>query len=123
MKLSANNYAIEPNDTWYFDRLDSEQREDEAIEEFTKNFINNIAQPWHFLNRISETHCYDFFDEALQSVYESEQKSKAFNYTLLLLWANPCSDQYSKQISAMIDDELTVIAKKEFKKNPDLFYW
>ena len=76
MKLSANNYAIEPNDTWYFDRLDSEQREDEAIEEFTKNFINNIAQPWHFLNRISETHCYDFFDELYKAFMKVSKKAK-----------------------------------------------
>lgn len=124
MKLSANSYALEPNDAWYFDRLDSEQIEDEAIEEFTKRFIDNIAQPWHFLNRINETHCYDFFDDALQKIYSSEQKCTAFNRTLLSLWANPCSDQYSKEISAMIDEELIKLAEKEFRKNPDLFfYW
>lgn len=123
MKLSANSYALEPSDAWYFDRLDSEQIEDEAIEEFTKRFIDNIAQPWHFLNRISETHCYDFFDDALQNIYSSEQKCTAFNRTLLSLWANPCSDQYSKEISAMIDEELIKLAEKEFRKNPDLFYW
>lgn len=123
MKLSANSYALEPNDSRYFDMLDNEHAQEEAIEEFIKNFMDNIGRPWHFLNRISETHCYDFFDDALQNIYSSEQKCTAFNRTLLSLWANPCSDQYSKQISAMIDDELTLIAKKEFKKNPDLFYW
>lgn len=123
MRLSDSAYAIEPSDSRYFDQLDKEHREEEAKEDFTKTFIDNIAKPWHFLNRMSESHCYKFFDDALQAIYDSAQKSTAFNHALHLVWSNPCCDQYSKQISEMIEQELMKIAEKEFNKNPDLFYW
>lgn len=116
-------YAIQPSDAWYFAELDREHAEEGAKEDFVSKFKDNIARPWFFLNRINEEHAFKVFDSALQAIYESDQKSTAFNRTLLSLWANPYSDEYSKQISNMIGEEIKQIAEKEFEKNPSLFDW
>ncbi|GEM_PF-4263878 len=121
--MTALAYATEPSDAWYFAQLDREEAKEEAKEEFIKKFANTIAEPWHFLNRIPEDRCYEIFDDALQAIYDDQKKARVFNQTLLSVWVDPNSAMASRNISAMIAEEINQIAEKEFEKNPSLFSW
>lgn len=113
--------AIEPSDAGYFAQRDREHAQEEAQEEFIRKLANTLAKPRPFLNRIPEDRCAEIFDEALPAIYDNRKKAEVFNQALLSVWVDSNTSLAHRKIRAMIEENINLIAKKEFEKNPRLF--
>ena len=82
---------------------------------------NALAKPRPSLNHISLNWCAEIFDEALQAIYSDENKATVFNQALLSVWVDSNTALAHQKIRAMIEENINLIAKKEFEKNPRLF--
>ena len=115
-------YAIGPPLTDFsFEDWEMEQITQEARREsFTTDLKNQIARPWHWLNKNSEDDLKELFSDAMTLLYEDEQQSKDLINLLISVWSQPSDNPDCGKLSRLIETALDEIASQQFEKATDL---
>lgn len=122
MNLPLNAYAISPPLTdfsyeqWEMEQISKDARRDS----FTTDLKNQIARPWHWLNKHSEDDLKELFNDALTLLYESEEQSKELINLLISVWGQPSDNPDCSKLSSLIETALDKIALQQFEKATDL---
>ena len=115
-------YAIGPPLTdfsfedWEMEQITKEARRDS----FITDLKNEIARPWHWLNRRREDDLKELFNDAMTLLYEDEQQSKDLINLLISIWSQPSDNPDCGKLSHLIETALDEIASQQFEKATDL---
>ena len=118
MKLAANAYAIGPSftDYAYEDWEASAYARDVALESFTQDWRADITTDYRckMFAKID-----DAIEAVLDSIFDNVEKANRFKRLIFAMWYSPENFEKCKELSELLDQEITAVIEDEFTKSTD----